>query len=131
MILQIILIVYILKEYIIELIHAHQKLFNDGYIIVKDFLYTDDIKRVLFFIKNENYDDLKRYLFTDRFQNKLKLCLLNRYENQDAFLYELVDYIYILNGSSVNSWHRDFTSSKMFNNLKHPAFSVIIYITAS
>ena len=131
MILQIILIVYILKEYLIELIHAHQKLFNDGYIIVKDFLHKDDIKRVLFFIKNESYDDLKRYLFTDRFQNKLKLCLLNRYENEHAFLYELCDYLYILNGSSINSYHRDYTSSKMFNNLKYPTYSVIIYITES
>ena len=131
MILQIILIVYIVKDYIIELIHAHQKLFHDGFIIIKDFLHKDDIKRILYFIKNGYYDDLKRYLMTERFQNKLKLCLLNRYENQDAFLYEICDYIYLLNGSSVNSLHRDYTSSKMFNNLKHPAFSVIIYITES
>ena len=62
MILQTILIVYILKEYIIELIHAHQKLFNDGFIIIKDFLHKDDLKRILYFIKNEYYDELKKLL---------------------------------------------------------------------
>ena len=104
---QTILVIYIVIEYVKELIHAYHQLFHDGFIIVKDFLHADDIKRVLFFIKNEYYEDLKKYLFTDRFQNKIKLCLLNRYENQNAFLYELVDYLYILNGSSVNSFHRD------------------------
>ena len=48
MILQIILIVYILKEYFIELIHAYQKLFHDGFIIVKDFLHKDDLKRIIY-----------------------------------------------------------------------------------
>ena len=128
---QTILVIYIVIEYVKELIHAYHQLFNDGFIIIKDFLHKDDLKRILYFIKNEYYDELKKYLMTERFQNKLKLCLLNRYENQDAFLYEVVDYIYILNGSSVNSYHRDYTSSKMFNNLKYPAYSAIIYITDS
>ena len=47
----IILIVYIFKEYIIELIHSHQKLFHDGFIIVQDFFHQENIKRILFFIK--------------------------------------------------------------------------------
>ena len=121
MILQVILIVYILKEYFIELINAYKKIFNDVFIIIKDFLHADDLKRLIYFIKNEYYEDLKRYLMTERFQNKIKLCLLNRYENQDAFLYEVVDYMYILNGSSVNSWHRDYTSAigRIFKIVKH------------
>ena len=131
MILQMIIIVCFLKEYFIELIHAYNKLFHDGYIVINDFLHNDDIRRIIHFLNNEYYEQLKTFLMTERFQNKLKLSLLNRYENQDAFLYEICNYTYVLNGSNINSWHRDFTSSKIFNNLKYPAYSVIIYLTES
>lgn len=36
----------------------------------------------------------------------------------------LIDYSYIIEDSSIHTYHRDYTSSKNCNNLKYPSYRI-------
>lgn len=127
-----IIFLFIIIEYIKELITIYKKLFHEGFFIIKNYLRNKDIERVNKFIEDKDYTILKSFLLeNEHFLNKIKLTLYNQFKNEQAFNYLVLDYMYILNGSSINSWHRDYTSSKLFNNLEHPAYSMILYLSKS
>ena len=111
--LQIIFILFIVIEYIKELITIYKKLFHEGFYIIKNYLHNKDIKVISTYFKNGHINVMKKYLLENEFfLNKIKLTLMNYFNNEQAFNYYVLDYLYILNGSSINNWHRDYTSSK-------------------
>ena len=127
-----IFILYVTIEYVKELISIYNKLFHEGYYVVKNYLHNNDLKKVNLYLKEKNYNNLKKYLLEDEhFRNKITLILYNHFNNEQGLNYVILDYFYILDGSSINSWHRDYTSSKIFNNLKYPSYSMIIYLSPS
>ena len=128
--LQIIFILFIVIEYVKELITIYNKLFHDGFHIIKNYLHNKDIKVISTYLKNGHINVMKKYLLENEFfLNKIKLTLMNHFNNEQAFNYYVLDYMYILNGSSINNWHRDYTSSKIYNNLEYPSYSMIIYLS--
>jgi hypothetical protein len=42
--------------------------------------------------------------------------------------YKLIDYMYVIENSSIHTYHRDYTSSKNYNNLTYPSYTMILYL---
>jgi ectoine hydroxylase-related dioxygenase (phytanoyl-CoA dioxygenase family) len=45
--------------------------------------------------------------------------------------YVLIDYTYVIENSSIHTFHRDYTSSKNYNNLKYSSYTMILYLDDS
>ena len=83
-----ILILFIVLEYIKELITIYNKLFHDGFHIIKNYLHNKDIKVISTFLKNGHINVMKKYLLENEFfLNKIKLTLMNHFNNEQAFNY--------------------------------------------
>lgn len=95
-------------------------MYNTGYMIVENIIDDDDIKYILELWESKKYHDIKLYFLRNNMLNKKIKGLLS-----DS--YELIDYVYIIENSAIHTYHRDYTSSRVYNNLKYPSYTMILY----
>ena len=93
---------------------------SDGYIIIENLINEEELKYILYLWKNENYHSIKDYFLNNNMINKKIKDILS----DD---YELINYVYIIENSAIHTYHRDYTSSRVYNNLKYPSYTMILY----
>lgn len=42
--------------------------------------------------------------------------------------YEFMNYAYLIENTTIHTYHRDYTSCKEYNNLDHTSYSIIVYL---
>ena len=55
-------------------------------------------------------------------------CQICHYKKIFGDDYVLINYIYMIENSSIHTYHRDYTSSRNYNNLLHPSYTMILYL---
>lgn len=97
---------------------------EDGYFILDNLLPKNEIQIILTLWANKNYSDIKSYFLSNEdIKNKIKSILGEEYV--------LIDYTYIIEDSAIHTYHRDYTSSKYYNNLENPSYTMILYLDNS
>lgn len=94
-----------------------------GYFIVENLLDGEQLKYILNLWKNKNYSDIKYYFKNKTIQDKIK--------NYFGENYIFIDYTYMIENSAIHTYHRDYTSSRNYNNLKYPSYTMILYLDES
>lgn len=102
--------------FILLLIFIRFKIKDTGYTIIDDMLSKSDIDYISKEWENRNFKTIYN-LISDIIKDKL---------NRDN--YELIDYMYVIENSSIHTYHRDYTSSKNYNNLRYPSYTMILYL---
>lgn len=113
----------ILLFIILVLIKDLVKNVEPGYFIVEELIDREEVKNILEMWKYKNYSQIKYY-----FKNKTIKDKIKKYFGED---YTLIDYTYIIENSAIHTYHRDYTSSKNYNNLKYPSYTMILYLDDS
>ena len=96
-------------------------LYTTGYVIIENLINEKDVKNILDLWENKNYHDIKGYFLKNNSINK-------KIKNILSDNYELIDYVYIIENSAIHTYHRDYTSSRVYNNLKYPSYTMILYL---
>lgn len=97
---------------------------NNGYIIVDNVLLDDDIRYINKCWDNLEYKRIVKFLLRyNRINDMIKTQL-----GED---YVLINYSYLIQNSSIHTYHRDYTSSKNYNNLEYPSYTMILYLDDS
>lgn len=100
--------------FILVVIHKILKyVYKPGYIILKNLIEQKEIDYVLYLWERKDYSKIK-----DIFMNNRNV---ERRLPEDCML---IDYSYIIEDSSIHTYHRDYTSSKNCNNLKYPSYRI-------
>ena len=95
-----------------------------GYMIINDVLLTGDVNYINRCWDNLDYNKIIDFLLKhDNINDMIK-----RYLGKD---YILIDYSYLIENSSIHTYHRDYTSSRNYNNLKNPSYTMILYLDDS
>jgi len=98
-----------------------RKVNDSGYIVIKNMLSQFDIKNVLKNWENRNFKNIHDiFINNDNIKSKIKKLLGNDYK--------LIDYMYVIENSAIHTYHRDYTSSKQYNNLEYPSYTMILYL---
>ena len=109
---------------ILFIITKKEKSSNPGYKILNNIIPQNDIQNIL---KDWEVKDFKKihnyFMNNDKIKN-----MINNELSQD---YRLIDYIYIIENSAIHTYHRDYTSSQMYNNLSFPSYTMILYLDDS
>ena len=94
---------------------------NDtGYVIIENLINENDIDYILNLWRQKRYSEIKHFF---KNSNEITKVLPDNYS--------LIDYTYIIEDSAIHTYHRDYTSSKRFNNLKYPSYTMILYLDES
>jgi hypothetical protein len=95
-----------------------------GYIVIKDVLLKDDVNYINRCWDNLDYNTIIDFLLKNDNVNDM----IKRYLGKD---YVLINYSYLIENSSIHTYHRDYTSSKNYNNLQQPSYTMILYLDDS
>lgn len=94
---------------------------SDGYKIIENLINEKDVIYILNLWENKNYNGIKQYfLKNNNINKKIKEILSDDYI--------LIDYVYVIENSAIHTYHRDYTSSKNYNNLKYNSYTMILYL---
>jgi hypothetical protein len=94
--------------------------YRKGYDIIQLIPYQDTWS-ILNKWDDRDYDYIKNYfLNNDDIRNKITKIFGDDYV--------LINYIYMIENSSIHTYHRDYTSSQNYNNLLHPSYTMILYL---
>ncbi len=95
-----------------------------GYFIMDNLLSNNQVDLVLSYWDNHDFVSIKQFfLNNESITSKIHEILPQEYV--------LIDYTYIIENSSIHTFHRDYTSSKNYNNLKYPSYTMILYLDNS
>jgi len=95
-------------------------LLKDGICIIKDSLTNEEIEELIKHSNNNNYKLVKEQIINNK---KINNAIVQKTGNS----YEFHDYIFIIKKSAIHTCHRDANGS-MFNNIKHPSYTMILYL---
>jgi len=112
-----ILIVFFILFVFLTLLYKRYKINDVGYTIIDNMLSNDDILNILKEWDNRNFKEI--YNIINNNFCKGDFCKGD---------YKLIDYIYVIENSSIHTYHRDYTSSKNYNNLTYPSYTMILYL---
>jgi hypothetical protein len=71
--------------------------------------------------ENEQYDELVNDIIKK--ENSLTTYCKTNYPD-----YVLMKYAYLIENTTIHTYHRDYTSCKEYNNLDHTSYSIIVYL---
>jgi hypothetical protein len=95
-----------------------------GYMIINDVLLKEDVNYINVCWDNLDYNKIIDFLLkNDNIHDMIK-----RYLGKD---YILINYSYLIENSSIHTYHRDYTSSRNYNNLQNPSYTMILYLDDS
>lgn len=111
------MVIVIVSLLVCLLLYRELIVHKPGYVILKNMLGGDDIKYIL-------------ELWNRRDYSKIKSIFMNNQDIQKRLPpgYVLLNYSYIIEDSSIHTYHRDYTSSKNYNLLEHPSYTLMLYL---
>lgn len=103
---------------------------EDGYFKTDMIFSYFDVNYFRYLFVYKKFDEIKKYIFTTKYTRFLEniKAVLHYNKVKDFNNYILVDYSYIINNSSISTYHRDYTSSKQYNNLNFTSYTMILYL---
>jgi hypothetical protein len=106
---------------IIEYKIDYQGLEKSGYLIKNNLLTESEVHYLLHYWNNKDYTSIKYF-----FKNNINMenTVTEIFGND----YILLDYTYIIEDSSIHTFHRDYTSCKQYNKLDNISYTMIIYL---
>ncbi len=109
------------------LIYKRNKIKDIGYIVIENMLSKSDIENILENWEMRNFKNIHDiFIGNGKVGNgrgikwKIKEILGDSYN--------LIDYMYVIEDSAIHTYHRDYTSSKQYNNLEYPSYTMILYL---
>jgi hypothetical protein len=110
---------------IILYVSTHQRIISEpGYFIMDNLLSENQVAVVLSYWDKRDFVSIKHFFLN----NKHIISKIHEVLPQE---YVLIDYTYVIENSSIHTFHRDYTSSKNYNNLKYPSYTMILYLDKS
>lgn len=95
-----------------------------GYFIIDNLLSDNQVDLVLSYWDERDFVSIKQFFLNN--QN-----IISKIHEVLPQEYVLIDYTYVIENSSIHTFHRDYTSSKNYNNLKYPSYTMILYLDNS
>jgi len=119
------IILFVLFIVIILYLSVRQGIVLDsGYFIMDDLISKNDVDLVLSYWDKRDFVSIKQFFLSNQnITYKIHEILPEEYI--------LIDYTYVIENSSIHTFHRDYTSSKNYNNLKYPSYTMILYLDNS
>lgn len=98
--------------------------FDPGYFIMDNLLSKNEVDLVLSYWDKGDFVFIKQFFLNNQnITSKIHEILPEEYV--------LIDYTYVIENSSIHTFHRDYTSSKNYNNLKYSSYTMILYLDDS
>lgn len=98
--------------------------FDPGYFIMDNLLSKNEVDLVLSYWDKGDFVSIKQFFLNNQnITSKIHEILPEEYV--------LIDYTYVIENSSIHTFHRDYTSSKNYNNLKYSSYTMILYLDDS
>jgi hypothetical protein len=104
------------------LIYKRNRIKDPGYIVVENILSQSEIENILVNWEMRNFKNIH-----DIFIGKGR-GIKSKIKNILGDSYNLIDYMYVIENSAIHTYHRDYTSSKQYNNLEYPSYTMILYL---
>lgn len=113
--------------FILIILHlsVNQSVISDpGYFTMDNLLSNKEVDLIDYYWDKRDFGSIKNF-----FSNNTKI--INKIHENLSNDYILIDYTYIIENSAIHTFHRDYTSSKNYNNLTHPSYTMILYLDNS
>ena len=104
---------------------TYKRIIQDpGYYVIENLLTTNQVNSILYQWDKRDFSSIKEFfLNNDSITHKIHEILPKDYQ--------LINYTYIIENSAIHTFHRDYTSSKNYNNLTYPSYTMILYLDKS
>lgn len=106
------------------LIYKRYNIKNSGYIVIENMLSQSEIENLLGNWEIRNFKNIHNIFIGNGNGNGIKMIIKNILGDS----YNLIDYMYVIEDSAIHTYHRDYTSSKQYNNLEYPSYTMILYL---
>ena len=114
-------ILFVLFVNQVYLIYKRNNIKDPGYTVFENMLSKSDIEYILENWEMKNFKNIHDiFIGNSKVNWKIKEILGDSYD--------LIDYMYVIENSAIHTYHRDYTSSKQYNNIEYPSYTMILYL---
>jgi ectoine hydroxylase-related dioxygenase (phytanoyl-CoA dioxygenase family) len=118
------LILLIASLSLIAIYILNRQVYEPGYVVIEKMIPEHHLKNLLKQWDARDFQSIKKYFLNNTEINQRITQLLG----SD---YHLIDYTYVIEDSSIHTFHRDYTSSRKYNGLSNPSYTMILYLDDS